>query len=166
MPLVGRRMEELRAPVSSIPSPVRPATVQQSDELIFLVSEDCDPDRKLAERLVETLSNRGFGILLPRRTGRAAEIRKSHENHLMLCDILMLIYGSNPDWVIQQFSSYRRVKARRETRLKAVVVCDGPPARKEDLPLKLPGMGVFTCREQTRWNEPDGLTRFLTTWAA
>ena len=164
MSLVGRRMEELRAPVSSIPNPVRPTTAQQSDELIFLVSEDCDPDRKLAERLVEALSNKGFGILLPRRTGGAAEIRMSHENHLMLCDFLMLIYGSNPDWVVQQFVSYRRVKARRETRLKAVVVCDGPPALKEDLPLKLPGMGVFTCRDQSRWNEPgwaDALFDFL-----
>ena len=92
------------------------------------------------------LFRHGIGYVLPNRSRRPAEARKALDEHLLNCDGLVLVHGTNPDWVFEQVIHFRKIKPRRESPIKAIGICDGPPPEKEECHFGLPGLRVINCR--------------------
>ncbi len=111
---------------------------------MFVNAEEADLD--LAKRIGGLLFRRGVGYVLPNRSRRPAEARKALDAYLLNCDGLVLVHGTNPDWVFEQVIRFRKVESRRESPIKAIGICDGPPPEKEECHFGLPGLRVIDCR--------------------
>ncbi len=138
--LVVQKVRDLTAP-----KPAAPRTGQDADTLVFVNAEEADLD--LAKRIGSLLLGRGIGYVLPNRSRRPAEVRKALDAYLLNCDGLVLVHGTNPDWVFEQVIRFRKIKARRESPIKAIGICDGPPPEKEECHFGLPGLRVINCRK-------------------
>jgi hypothetical protein len=137
--LVVQRVAELTAPKAAAPK-----ADQDADTLVFVNAEEADLD--LAKRIGGVLFRRGIGYVLPNRSRRPAEVRKSLDTYLLNCDGLVLVHGTNPDWVFEQVIRFRKVRPRRESSIKAIGICDGPPPEKEECHFGFPGLRVINCR--------------------
>jgi hypothetical protein len=137
--LVVQRVRELTAP-----KPAAPRADNDADTLVFVNAEEADLD--LAKRIGSLLFRHGIGYVLPNRSRRPAEARKALDGYLLNCDGLVLVHGTNPDWVFEQVIRFRKIKPRRETPIMAIGICDGPPPEKEECHFGLPGLRVINCR--------------------
>ena len=137
--LVVQKVRELTAP-----RPAAPRAAKDADALVFVNAEEADLD--LAKRIGSLLFRHGIGYVLPNRSRRPAEARKVLEEYLLNCDGLVLVHGSNPDWVFEQVIRFRKIKPRRESPIKAIGICDGPPPEKEKCHFELPGLRFIDCR--------------------
>jgi hypothetical protein len=137
--LVVQKVREL-----TVPRPAAPTADQDTDTLVFVNAEEADLN--LAKRIGDLLFRRGVGYVLPNRSRRPAEARKALDANLLSCDGLVLVHGTNPDWVFEQLMRFRKVKPRRESPIKAIGICDGPPPEKEECHFGLPGLRVINCR--------------------
>ncbi len=137
--LVVQKVRELSAP-----KPAAPTAVRDADTLVFVNAEEGDLD--LAKRIGGQLFRRGVGYVLPNRSRQPAEARKALEKYLLNCDGLVLVHGTNPDWVLEQVMRFRKIKPRRESPIKAIGLCDGPPPDKQELHFGLPDLRVIDCR--------------------
>ena len=146
--MILRRVNELAAP-----KPPAPNLERGDNTLVFVNFDDVSPDRELANRVRQALQD-DIGTIFPPRDGTPESIRKIYETILVSCDVIMFIYGYNPEWIIQHWNYFRKVRHRRKTPLKAVVVCDGPPKDKESLSLFLPGLRLFNFRDKAGWDKP------------
>src|SRR5262249_21396492 len=109
------------------------------------------------------LFRRGIGYVLPNGSRRPAEVRKALDAYLLNCDGLVLVHGTNPEWVFEQVIRFRKIKPRRESPIKVIGLCDGPPPEKEERHFGLRGLRVINCRnglDENALNEfADQLTR-------
>ena len=137
--LVVQKVRELTAP-----KPAAPRADNDADTLVFVNAEEADLD--LAKRIGSLLFRHGIGYVLPNRSRRPAEARKALDGYLLNCDGLVLVHGTNPDWVFEQVIRFRKIKPRRETPIMAIGICDGPPPEKEECHFGLPGLRVINCR--------------------
>jgi hypothetical protein len=137
--LVVQKVRELSAP-----KPAAPGAYRDADALVFVNAEEADLD--LAKRIGSLLFRHGIGYVLPNRSRRPAEARKALEEYLLNCDGLVLVHGSNPDWVFEQVIRFRKIKMRRESPIKAIGICEGPPPEKEKRHFELPNLRVIDCR--------------------
>jgi hypothetical protein len=149
--LVVQKMRELTAP-----KPAPALTRQNADALVFVNADEADLD--LAKRIGSLLYDRGIGYVLPNRSRRPAEVRRALESCLMNCDGLVLVHGTNRDWVFEQVIRFRKIKPRRETPIKAISICDGPPPEKEECHFAHPDLKVMDCRHGLNEQE---LNRFV-----
>jgi len=148
--LVVQKVRELTAP-----KPAVPRIDQNADTLVFVNAEQAD--LTLAKRIGSLLFRHGIGYVLPNQSRRPAEARKALEEYLLNCDGLVLVHGTNPDWVLEQVIRFRKIKPRREFPIKAIGICDGPPPDKEERHFGLPGLRVIDCRHGL---DEDGLNQF------
>jgi TIR domain len=148
--LVVQKVRELTAP-----KPAAPRVDKDADTLVFVNAEEADLD--LANRIGSLLFRCGIGYVIPKRSRRPAEARKALEEYLLNCDGLVLVHGTNPDWVLEQVIRFRKIKPRRKFPIKAIGICDGPPPEKEECHFGLPGLRVIDCRHGL---DEDGLNQF------
>jgi hypothetical protein len=148
--LVVQRVRELTAP-----KPAAPRVDRDVDTLVFVNAEEADLN--LAERIGSLLFRRGIGYVLPKRSRQPAEVRKALDKCLLDCDGLVLVHGTNPDWVFEQVIRFRKIEPRRESRIKAMRLCDGPPPEKEECHFGLPRLRVINCRNGL---DEDALNQF------
>ena len=87
-----------------------------------------------------------MGYSLPTCTGKPEEIRNDLEQNLLVCDALIIIYGSaTVTWVRGQLLQCRKILFRREQPLRALAIYEGPPAPKDPLDIKLANMQILDC---------------------
>jgi len=137
--LVVEKVREITAP-----KPTAPKADKDADTLVFVNAEEANLD--LATRIGGLLFCRGIGYVLPKRNRRPAEARKALEECLLNCDGLVLVHGTNADWLLEQVNRIRKIKPRREFPIKAIGICDGPPPEKEEWHFGFPGLRVINCR--------------------
>jgi TIR domain len=83
---------------------VRPATQRHVQKLIFINTES--GDRKIAERIANCITRKGFGFVLSRETRVRDELRE----RLKECDGAIIIYASSPaKWVARQQGYIRKI---------------------------------------------------------
>ncbi len=125
------------------PEPQFPAL---EDAFVFVQSDK--EDTSLADQLCDLLAARGYAYALPIHEGSAEEIREDREANLVDCDALVVVYGEITErWVREQLRHWRKILYRREKPLRALAVCEGPPADKRPLGMRLPNMHVLNCRD-------------------
>ncbi len=84
------------------PSP--PVTPPRSQKLIFINTES--GDRKIAERIANCVTRKGFGFVLSRET----KVRNELRERLQECDGAIIIYASSPaKWVVRQQGYIRKI---------------------------------------------------------
>jgi hypothetical protein len=152
--LIVQKVRELTAP-----KPAAPKVDQNTDTIVFVNAEEADLD--LAKRIGSLLFGCGIGYVLPNRSRRPADARKALEEYLLNCDGLVLVHGTNPDWVLEQVIRFRKIKPRRESPIKAIGICDGPPPDKEERHFGVPGLRVIDCRHGL---DEDGLNQFASSF--
>jgi len=137
--LIVRRVGQIIAPKR--PDPKVELDV---DRLVFVNAEETDD--QFARRIAEMLSKRGIASIVPARCGSPEKDREFLVTSLLGCDGLVLIHGTNPEWLVRQWDQFRKVKPRRTSALKAVGLCEGPPPTKHICELVLPGAHFIDCR--------------------
>jgi hypothetical protein len=137
--LVVQKVRELTAPTLAVPK-----AEHEADTLVFVNAEEADLD--LAKRIGSVLFHHGIGYVLPNQSCRPADARKALDGYLRNCDALVLVHGTNADWVFEQLMRFRKVKPRRESPIKAIGICDGPPPEKEECHFAFPGVMFIDCR--------------------
>jgi hypothetical protein len=154
--LVVQKVRELTAP-----KPAAHRVVLDVGALVFVNAEEANLN--LAERIGSLLVRRGITYVLPERSRPPAKARKALDDYLLDCDGLVLVHGTNPEWVSQQVIRFHKIKPKRKSPIKAVGLCDGPPPEKEECHFGLPGLRVINCRnglDENALNEfADQLTR-------
>ena len=122
------------------PVPVK-APARQNALSVFVNSDLLD--RPLGGSVAQWLEANGFMVLEPPQA--TADAREEWETNLRYCDSLLLVYGqSKPGWVKTQILLSNKVS--RETPLKPICVCVGPPTvepsrdKTEDLALRYSGI--------------------------
>jgi len=85
-------------------TPVLPSTQRRAQKLIFINTES--GDRKIAERIANCITRKGFGFVLSRETRVRNELRE----RLQECDGAIIIYASSPaKWVVRQQGYIRKI---------------------------------------------------------
>jgi TIR domain len=81
-----------------------PVRLPHSQKLIFINTES--GDRKIAERIANCVTRKGFGFVLSRETRVRNELRE----RLQECDGAIIIYASSPaKWVVRQQGYIRKI---------------------------------------------------------
>jgi hypothetical protein len=137
--LIVQRVRELTAP-----KPAAPRVDPDVGAFVFVNAEEADLN--LAKRIGDLLVRRGIVYVLPDRNRQPAKARKALDEYLLDCDGLMLVHGTNPEWISQQVVRFHKIKPRRKSPIKAVGLCDGPPPEKEECRFGLPNLRVINCR--------------------
>jgi hypothetical protein len=70
----------------------------------------------------------------------------------------VLVHGTNRDWAFEQVIRFRKIRPRRETPIKAIGICEGPPPSKEECHFAHPDLKVIDCRHGLNEQE---LSRFV-----
>jgi TIR domain len=84
--------------------PSHPVTAPHSQKLIFINTES--GDRKIAERIANCVTRKGFGFVLSRET----KVRNELQERLQECDGAIIIYASSPaKWVVRQQGYIRKI---------------------------------------------------------
>lgn len=123
-----------------------------------------DEDDSLGQAVAEVFDRNGVGYVMPLRVGEPAEIREDLEQRLLESDGVIIVYGAvTHKWARNQVLNCQKFMSLRQQPLKALAVYEGPPAEKEDLRVKLPGMRILNCRKRLDENL---LREFLTTLTA
>ena len=95
-----RVKERVFAPRPPSPQP----TQRHGQKLIFINTES--GDRKIAERIANCVTRKGFGFVLSRETRMRNELRE----RLQECDGAIIIYASSPaKWVVRQQGYIRKM---------------------------------------------------------
>ena len=143
--LVVETVKKLTAP----PPPVRdPAQVGDSDRLVFVNAEETDLEA--ARAIIKLFVAQGVGALPPVRGASPEEMRKTLRTKMLKCDGMILVHGNNPDWPVDQWTHFRKVKAEREAPIRAVGLCDLPPPERTVIAtdvIQIPSAHVIDCRE-------------------
>ena len=80
------------------------STQRHAQKLIFINTES--GDRKIAERIANCVTRKGFGFVLSRETRVRNELRE----RLQECDGAIIIYASSPaKWVVRQQGYIRKI---------------------------------------------------------
>jgi hypothetical protein len=96
--------QRVKQRVFAPPPPVRPSTQRHPQKLIFINTES--GDRKIAERIAECITRKGFGFVLSRETRVRNELRE----RLQECDAAIIIYASSTaKWVVRQQGYIRKI---------------------------------------------------------
>ena len=130
--LVVQKVRELTAP-----KPAAPRADQDADTLVFVNAEEADLD--LAKRIGSLLFRRGVGYVLPNRSRRPAEARKALDEYLLNCDGLVLVHGTNPDWVLEQVIRFRKIKPKARIPHQGHWHLRRAATREGGAPLRAPG---------------------------
>ena len=139
--LARKELEERNRPEPQFPV---------ADEAFVFVQSDKE-DASIADQLCGLLAERGLMYALPIHEGSAEEIREDREANLVDCDALVVVYGEITEgWVREQLRNWRKILFRREKPLRALAVCEGPPADKRPLGMRLPNMHILNCRDGIR----------------
>ena len=127
------------------PEPPSPTPVAGGAPFVFINAER--RDRDLAETIRDKVGERTIATL-PLNVGAAAEMRKDLEQKLQECDALIVVYGEGPvGWVDKQLLHYDRVRPNRKQNFRALAVYDGPPEEKPEIPTRMPGLEILSCRQ-------------------
>jgi hypothetical protein len=144
----------LKPPLRAQPSPA-PNVVS-----VFVNSDLLDRD--LGDSVSDWLESHGFMVLEPSES--TVDAREQWETNLRHCDSLMLMYGqTKPSWVKTQILLSNKVA--RETPLKLLSVCVGPPRpqpardKAEDLALRYAAIH-YLRNEDSRQPNPTEMERF------
>ena len=141
----ARHLPQLRAPPPPSRDPVDPGG---ADTLIFVNAEETDLEA--ARAIIAFFAAHGVGSLPPVRGIKPEAIRTALKTRMLACDGMILVHGTNPDWPILQWTQFRKVKAERESPIRAVGLCDLPPSDKPmsaaDV-LHIPSAHIIDCRD-------------------
>jgi hypothetical protein len=143
--LVVEKIKQVTAPT---PPSRDPVDLGGADKLIFVDAEETDLDA--ARTIGKIVSAHGVGALLPVGGIAPEAIRTALKTRMLACDGMILVHGNNPDWPVLQWTQFRKVKAERETPIRAVGICDLPPPdrpRTADDVLQIPSAHVIDCRD-------------------
>ncbi|MCK1739166.1 toll/interleukin-1 receptor domain-containing protein [Bradyrhizobium sp. 138] len=134
--LIAGDVEELKASIRATleaierPAPVRVSQVEaevaeQDNGLIYLICDQKDRERKIANPLRKVCRQLGFRVETPVFEGDAASVRKAHRDLLGACDAIILFYGAgDPAWKRAMESELRKVGGyRRGKALPARYTC-------------------------------------------
>jgi hypothetical protein len=142
--LVVETVNKLTAPPPQSREPVPSGDV---DKLVFVNAEETDLEA--ARAIVQLFASHGVGALPPVRGTTPEAIRAALKTRMIACDGMILVYGSNPDWPVLQWTQFLKVKAERESPIRAVGICDLPPSdkpmRAADV-LHIPTAYLIDCR--------------------
>jgi hypothetical protein len=122
-----------------------------TDKVVFINAEE--PDMEAARQIIGYLSAHGLVAFPPVPIrGGPESIRNALRTRMLNCDGMVLVHGANPDWPVLQWTQFRKVKAERESQIRAIAICDLPPPDRPmtaDDVLNLPSpLGhVINCRE-------------------
>ena len=95
--------QRVKQRVFAPPPRVRPFTQRHAQKLIFSTPR---ADRKIAERIAECITRKGFGFVLSRETRVRNELRE----RLQECDAAIIIYASSTaKWVVRQQGYIRKI---------------------------------------------------------
>ena len=93
------------------------------------------------------LSKRGIASIVPARCGCPEKDREFLVTSLLGCDGLVLIHGTNPEWLVRQWDQFRKVKPRRTSAPVGCRTVRGPAAgQAHSSPAALPGAHFIDCR--------------------
>jgi hypothetical protein len=97
---------------------------------IYLICDQRDFDA--TESLYDYLFDQGFDVSMPSFEGDEAEVRQAHQNNLLLCDAVIVYYGSASDsWVSIKMSDLQKVFGYgRQKPMRAKAVFIGAPETK------------------------------------
>ncbi len=100
------------------------------DELsrIYLICDQRDLDHTLA--LEDYLFDQGYEVIVPVFEGDEAQVRKDHEENLVVCDAILFYYGAaNELWLRRKLREVQKSAAYGRTRpLRAKAIYVAPPA--------------------------------------
>jgi|GEM_PF-1606515 len=130
---------------------VRPEPEEEEPEVpsalpVVYITAERD-DVQIAMDIQDAIDSRAITVL-PCHQGPARVIREHHEQNLIECDQLVIIYGAeNLNWVEQQARQLNRLAPRR-ARTARTAIFDAPPTDKADLTLRMPNLFVFRSRDR------------------
>lgn len=105
-------------------------------------------DLPIAENLYEVLQRHGCAYAIPMHEGTARAVRKDLEANLLDCDGLIVVYGQIPQkWVREQLRLWQKMLFRREKKLRALAVYEGPPECEHPVGMNMPELHVIDCRK-------------------
>jgi hypothetical protein len=143
--LIVETVKGLTAPRLPSPDPERSGDV---DRLIFVNAEETDLEA--ARAIIHLFASHGVGALPPVRGSAPDTIRAALKTRMLACDGMILVHGTNPDWPVLQWTQFRKVKAERDSPIRAVGICDLPPPDRSisaaDV-LHIPSAYVIDCRD-------------------
>jgi hypothetical protein len=143
--LIVETVKKLTAPPPPSRDPVDPGG---ADALIFVNAEETDLEA--ARAIIAFCAEHGVGALPPVRGIKPEAIRTALKTRMLACHGMILVHDNNPDWPILQWTQFLKVKAERESRIRAVGLCDLPPPEKPmaaaDI-LHIPSAHVIDCRD-------------------
>ncbi len=109
-------------------------------------------DRQVAEEISKVCAQQKLSLVFPRTEGSAQDIRDDLRSHLLMCDVLIFVYGvASYEWIRGQLSYYLgSVSHQRKSLPRLVARYDGPPPAKPDPGITIYGAEVIDCTQQ--WN--------------
>ena len=147
-------VDKLTAPPKTSAS----GTGEQEPASIYLI---CDQrDFEAVQPLADFLQGRGFALTLPLREGNEAEIHEDHRESLVVCDSVIIYYGSAKEyWLRTKLRDLRKVPGwGRPKPIEAKAVYVGPPFSPEKLQYRTNEADVLRGNEEF---SPDSLSPFL-----
>lgn len=119
---------------------IEPADNQSSQPFIFLCSDHGSDD--LAHSVSQRLSAHNFAVSSALKDGTAREIREDIEENLAACDAMLLIPNTEKrtsnGWVRQQLIQAWKVRRKRESDYREILVHSGPEQGTIDFGIRLP----------------------------
>lgn len=137
------------------PNKPTPPPARASEVAVFVVA--AAQDHRLASEVSAALTGLGATCLQIDWTGSPSDIRTEMETNLRECDGLIVIYGETELlWIHEQLRYARRLKSTRQA--PAIVVLDGPPSDKPDVPRTAVDLNIVKCRDGV---DPEQLRPFV-----
>lgn len=89
-----------------------------------------------------------FGASVAAGQNGASRAREFLDKTLVNSDAIVLVYGNDPFWALDQATYYVRKRVdRRQALPRAEVICMGPPPGKPNLPITTPFFRVIDCSD-------------------
>ncbi|HYU34563.1 MAG TPA: toll/interleukin-1 receptor domain-containing protein [Thermoanaerobaculia bacterium] len=129
------------------PPPPEPVVEEVAGAVVYV---SCQPeDDPEAEEICSVLRAAHHDVVLPIRTGDAAELDRHYRTNLQYCDALMVLYARSPLlWVREEVLKVRRLLAGRRDFVMSIY--DGPPPDKEEIGLSFQNLLLIECRDGQR----------------
>jgi hypothetical protein len=130
MELLERKsLEDLKTRlIEKLSAPKPAANAQQASRRIYLICERADLEA--VKPLQEYLRGQGFGVQAPLMEGEEQEIREDHQDTLVLCDAVLIYYGSaRQAWLRAKLRDFWKAPGWGRTKpFLAQAVLVAPPA--------------------------------------
>jgi hypothetical protein len=152
--VISSTFEDFKARVKATALALTTAPVPKHNRAATsLVFIDADPkDLSVAEKIGEEFQAQGLFCMLPSTSAASDERLRDLEGNLIDCDVLICLYGTAPShWVRAQLRLLAKLNAKRQTDLRILAVCTGPPRPKEPVGALFTRMREIDCGAED-WN--------------